>query len=64
MKHTLNKTIDSRFHKYMLNIDAMQDIKGEMDRNMYGHLETRQFENGIKYNENYIHKWRTHSTQD
>jgi hypothetical protein len=26
---------------------------------MYGHLKTRQLGNGFKYNENYIHKWRT-----
>ncbi len=31
MKHTLDKTIDTRFHKDMLNTDAMQDMKGEME---------------------------------
>jgi hypothetical protein len=30
---------------------------------MYDQLETRQLENGFKYNENYIHRWITHSTQ-
>jgi hypothetical protein len=28
---------------------------------MYGHLEIRQLANGFKYNENYIHNWKTHT---
>ncbi len=31
MEHTLNKTIDTKFHRDMLNIDTMQDIEGEME---------------------------------
>jgi hypothetical protein len=31
---------------------------------MYDHLKTKQLGNGFKYNENYIHKWRTQFTQD
>jgi hypothetical protein len=31
---------------------------------MYGHLGIRQLGNGFEYNENYIRKWKTHSTQD
>jgi len=30
MKHILDKTIDTRFHRDMLNINAMSNIEGEM----------------------------------
>ncbi len=30
MKHILDKIVDTRFHKNMLNTNAMLDIKGEM----------------------------------
>jgi hypothetical protein len=31
MKHTLNKIVDTRFPRDMLNTNAMQDIEGEME---------------------------------
>jgi hypothetical protein len=62
MKHTLNKTVDTEFHIDMLNTNASKILKERW--NMYGHLEIRQLGNVFKYNENYIHKWITHSTQD
>ncbi len=31
---------------------------------MSGHLETKKLGNGFKYNENYIHNWKPHPTQD
>jgi hypothetical protein len=46
----------------MLNGNAMKDIEGK--KYIYGHLETRQVGNGFKYTKNYIHSWKTHSTQD
>ncbi len=62
MKHNLDKTIDTKFHKNMLNTNIMYDIEGEME--YVWPLEIRQLGNDFKYSENYIHKWRTNFAQD
>jgi hypothetical protein len=62
MKHILDKIVDTRFNKDMLNTNAMLDIEGKMK--YVWPFKNKILGNGFKYNENYIHNWKPHSTQD